>query len=483
MQRKFYGYIRVSTQKQGEKGVSLQEQRDAIARYAAHGGMEIAEWFEERETAAKRGRPIFNTMLDLLRKGKADGVLIHKIDRSARNLKDWADLGEMIDQGIEVHFANESLDLHSRGGRLSADIQAVVAADFIRNLREETKKGMYGRVKQGFYPLPAPIGYLNKGKAQVKEIDPVKGPLVKMAFDLYATGKYNFDSLLKELFRMGLRNTRGGRLTRTGLSTVLNNPFYLGLIRIKRTGETFPGKHRALISKTTFDQVQNVLRGKINTRSKKHNYLFRRMMKCTGCGYSLIGEIQRGHVYYRCHTRTCSFSTAREDRIEDVIKEKLSVLQINEKEKKHLEGKIAEYEKNGEKDKQEMINSLTLQISKAQERIGRLTDAYIDRLIEKDLYETRKTTLVMRVRELEEKLEEIRENRRTIIDRLHEILEQVKRPYLLYFLGSDDEKRDLLKKITSNIRIEAKNVDLMLRKPLDEIEKRPKNTCGAAGGN
>ena len=49
------------------------------------------------------------------------GVIIHKIDRSAGNLRDRADLGELIDAGIEVHFANESPDLNSRGGRLSAD--------------------------------------------------------------------------------------------------------------------------------------------------------------------------------------------------------------------------------------------------------------------------------------------------------------------------------------------------------------------------
>jgi site-specific DNA recombinase len=159
--KNYYGYIRVSTVKQGEQGVSLHEQRDAISRYAQRNGLELSDWFEETQTAAKRGRPGFNRMLKLLTQGKASGVIIHKIDRSARNLKDWADLGELIDQGIEVHFANESLDLHSRGGRLSADIQAVVASDYIRNLREETRKGFYGRLKQGFYPLPAPLGYLD----------------------------------------------------------------------------------------------------------------------------------------------------------------------------------------------------------------------------------------------------------------------------------------------------------------------------------
>jgi len=64
-------------------------------------------------------------MLAALEAGEADGVIMHKIDRSARNLRDWSDLGELIDRGIAVHFAHESVDLNSRGGRLSADIQAV----------------------------------------------------------------------------------------------------------------------------------------------------------------------------------------------------------------------------------------------------------------------------------------------------------------------------------------------------------------------
>lgn len=123
--KQYFAYIRVSTLKQGEHGVSLVEQRAAIEQYAARHELPIAEWFEERETAAKGGRPVFARMLKLLRSGKAQGLLIHKIDRSARNLKDWADMGQLIDEGYELHFCHESLDLQSRGGRLSADIQAV----------------------------------------------------------------------------------------------------------------------------------------------------------------------------------------------------------------------------------------------------------------------------------------------------------------------------------------------------------------------
>jgi site-specific DNA recombinase len=92
----FYGYIRVSTVRQGEHGVSLPEQKSAIERYASRQNLTITEWFEEQQTAAKQGRPVFNRMLRLLRAKKAAGVIIHKIDRSARNLKDWAALGELM---------------------------------------------------------------------------------------------------------------------------------------------------------------------------------------------------------------------------------------------------------------------------------------------------------------------------------------------------------------------------------------------------
>ena len=90
-----FGYTRVSTAKQGE-GVSLSEQKDSIKRYAEQHGLDVIEWFEEKETAAKRGRPVFTEVLKRLRKGEADGLVVHKIDRSARNLRDWADIGELL---------------------------------------------------------------------------------------------------------------------------------------------------------------------------------------------------------------------------------------------------------------------------------------------------------------------------------------------------------------------------------------------------
>jgi len=73
--KSYFGYIRVSTAKQGTHGVSLIEQKAAIERYAARFSLSIIEWFEERETAAKRGTSSVSLgMLFLLRDRKANGV-------------------------------------------------------------------------------------------------------------------------------------------------------------------------------------------------------------------------------------------------------------------------------------------------------------------------------------------------------------------------------------------------------------------------
>jgi site-specific DNA recombinase len=269
-----FGYIRVSTQKQGE-GASLEAQKDAIVAFASHHHLAITRWFEEKETAAKSGRPIFNQMLKLLQQKTADGLIIHKIDRSARNLKDWAVISDLSDAGVDVYFATESLDFRSRGGRLTADIQAVIAADYIRNLREETKKGIDGRLKQGLYPFRAPLGYLDKGKGQPKVPDPTKAHFITEIFDLYASGQHSLRSLQALMNRKGLRNLSNQPLSLCGIETVLKNTFYCGLITIRRTDMTYQGIHEPLVSARVFQCVQDIKAGRNTPMVTRHNHLYR----------------------------------------------------------------------------------------------------------------------------------------------------------------------------------------------------------------
>lgn len=448
-------YIRVSTVKQG-KGVSLQEQRDAISHYAEKHGLTIIMWLEEMETAAKRGRKKFNEMLTLLRAGKAQGVIVHKLDRGVRNLKDWADIGELIDQGIEVHFANDGLDLTSRGGRLAADIQAVVAADYIRNLKEETRKGLNGRLKQGIYPLPAPIGYTDEGKAKPKKIDPDQGPLIRSTFELYDSGNFSFDTLGDEMYRRGLRNKRGGRVTKTGLSIILNNPFYIGIIRLKSRNEHHPGIHEPLISHALFKRVSTRLKGKTNRTDSKNAFQFRRLIRCHECKYSLIGERQKGHVYYRCHTRACTGASFREEAVEKEVRALLSDVTFDEEDAQEL-ARLGRELWDGRRDEgQAQKREATLGLGKVKERLNRLTDAFLDGALERSLFEDRKAVLLIE----QKRLEEVISNpaMATSSQSFEKFLELAKTALLSYERGDCVEKRKMLELVTSNREASGKSL-------------------------
>jgi len=462
-----YGYIRVSTVKQGEKGVSLIEQKNAIERYASQNRLTIVQWFEERETAAKQGRPTFTKMITQLRSGMAAGVVIHKIDRSARNLRDWAELVDMADQGIEIHFVNESIDMGVRGGRLSADIQAVVAADYIRNLREETIKGIRGRLKQGLYPMRAPVGYLDAGGGKVKELDPIKSTVIKELFELYATGEYSLKSLLRYAKHRGLTNSNGGNLSLNGISTILHNPFYTGLIHIKRTGENFIGAHKPVVSKEIFDTVQDVLTGRTAQRAQKHQFIFKRLFTCTGCNRCLIGERQKGYVYYRCHL--CRGVSLRENNLDTAVRNSLKYFHLNS-------GEVAEVEKAQQRilsQDSELLavekKALETELNTLNTRLSILTDRLIDEVVDRDTYLQKKNEIISKMQLAKNKLSDNSTGVSVEAQTKALHLELYKNAYLSYETGSTTEKRQMIKTITSNCSVTGKNVAIELHHPFEEL--------------
>jgi site-specific DNA recombinase len=467
--KKVFGYIRVSTVKQGT-GVSLQEQKEAIIRYAEKNNLNIIEWFEELETAAKQGRPLFTKMMKLLRSRRAAGAIIHKIDRSARNLKDWAALGDLIDEGIEVHFAHESLDMDTRGGRLAADIQAVIASDYIRNLREEAKKGLYGRLKQGIYPFGAPIGYLNTGGGNVKTIDPISGPLVLKAFELYASEKYNLYELAKIMYELGLRNTNNKLVSKTTLSKILNNPFYVGVMIIK--GKSFTGNHEAIVPPFLFKQVRSILKGKTNTKAFKHNYLFRRIIKCGTCNYSLIAESKKGHIYYRCHTRDCSTKTIREERIVTPLMLVMSSIQLDRIELETLQELIEEVKLNWTSSQTKLSETLKMHEQKVAQKLERLTDAYIENILDKDAYNIKKSQLLIELKAYQGKNKGIAQEKESIFKRTNSYLEFLKTILNSFNSGIVEEKRRIIKIITSNLSFSGNKLSISIKSPFYELSNR-----------
>jgi len=455
----YFAYIRVSTTKQGEKGSSLGEQRDAITRYAAKHGLSIVEWFEERETAAKRGRTIFRRMLTALKQGRAEGLIMHKVDRGARNLADWAELASLMDAGIAVHFAHEAIDLASRGGRLSADIQAVVAADFIRNLRDEVKKGQQGRLKQGHYPWGAPPGYQNNGKGAIKTIDPVQGPLVRETFELYTGGAFGLHALREHMNAKGLRNIHGRPFHVSGLAKLLQCPFYYGLIVVK--GQSYLGAHMPIISKALFDAARARAAGRLVSATRKWGraeYRFRQLLQCGRCGQNLRAETQRGHVYYRCHTRECGGTCVREEAVTDAVVLPLSYLPMSPVLGTILRAELIGQERDHVEREEQSRRHLSLQLSQITARLNRITDLFIDGSIDQASYESRKTALHNEELAIKGSFERL--DRDAPTRQVENFVEHVLTLKNLAGLTDARKFRDTVKKAKSNIIVTGKNVEI-----------------------
>lgn len=451
-----FGYIRVSTAKQGE-GTSLEAQKDAIMAFASRENFNVIRWFEEKETAAKRGRPIFNQMLRLLKQGAARGLIMHKIDRSARNLRDWSVITELPDAGIDVHIASETLDFRSRGGRLTADIQAVIAADYIRNLREETIKGLNGRLKQGLYPFRAPIGYQDNGRGKPKTSDPIKAPLIRKMFTLYEGGTHGLRSLELEMARLGLKNHAGKPVSLNGIAKVLGNPFYTGIIEIKRTGKTWKGIHQPLISVRLFQQVQDRKAGRAGKKVTKHNHPFRGLFRCGHCDGPMVPEKQKGHVYYRCKNTACQTKTMRQDRLETSILSKLSDLQLSAAQAATLKRQWIKRLEKGES--AAVQRGLELRITECHARVDRLTDLLIDGVLATADFDQRKRALSLELAQLEENLADAQQNLVTEQD-IDCFLERMKALAIIYESAVDEEKRRLIENVFAKRTISEDQVEL-----------------------
>jgi site-specific DNA recombinase len=310
-------YLRVSSQGQvgrafSEEGYSIEAQRADGHRKAAQLEAEITEEFvDPAETATNANRPALKRLLASLRTGEPPTyVIVHKVDRFARNRRDDANmLFEIMESGAELVSATESID-GTPSGRLTHGILASIAEYYSLNLSAEVKKGLHGKARVGGTPGYVRIGYLNVGKVvegrevRTVEIDPNRGPHISWAFTAFATGAYTLDTIQAALKRRGLR-TRSTRkqaahpLSRSQIARLLRSKYYIGIVPYN--GVEHEGRHEPLIDKTTFDQVQRVLdaHSHAQERDRKHSHFLKGSLRCH-CGERISfvkGRSKTGRVY------------------------------------------------------------------------------------------------------------------------------------------------------------------------------------------
>jgi hypothetical protein len=222
-----------------------------------------------------------------------------------------------------------------------------------------------------------------------------------------------------------------------------------------------------------------VLAGKTNTRTNRHDFLFRRRLVCKSCSYTLIGETHKGFVYYRCQTRDCPTTSIREEAADWSFLDAFQGLHLSSDEQTFCWQEVRALRADSQKQTDDAVFALKLQLSQIDERLNRLTDAYIDRLIEKDIFEQRKTALHLERLQTAEALAGWERGQRNMADELLEILERANTAYSAYKAGIVPEKREMVDSLTSNCALNGKSLEIMLSSPFDLIANRSKVVDGS----
>ena len=354
----FIEYRRKSSEAEDRQILSLPAQKIENSKYAKANNLNIVFDFEEAQSAYSPGRPEFNKMINLIRKGKANAIFVYHLSRLARNMTDGGIIIDMLKDGIikEIRTPNEVYRKNS-GQEFLLALQFAMQKKSSDDTSEYVKRDIKSKLRKGEYPGYACVGYLNidknekisgkqytfekqkilcsKNKLKRIEVDPLLAPIVLELYKLFATGRYALEKLRDTTYEMGLTGDRSKKkLSKATINRILTNPFYRGAIFWKGViiePEELPDetRHDPIVSKELFYRVQQVLKEHNRPIGKKRFYTYSNLLRCGVCGGNISGLTSKGHPYYRC--MKCKGQLyIREDVLEEQIIEGLKKVSIDE---------------------------------------------------------------------------------------------------------------------------------------------------------
>lgn len=268
-------YLRVSTEAQADEGYSLAAQAEKLEAYCRMKGIEhFKRYVDGGFSGSNLTRPAVTELMDAIRSGSVERVVVYKLDRLSRSQKDTLYLIEdvFLPHGVDFVSINENIDTASPYGRAMIGILSAFAQLERENIFLRTRMGMVERVKQGFWPGggKVPFGY---------DYSAEKGILVPNA---------DADTV-RAIYARYLEGQSTGRIARElGLKyehlvrQILERESNTGVIVYK--GERYAGRHEPLIDKETYLRVQRRLHKPNKPRAAEGGKLLTGLLVCGHCG-------------------------------------------------------------------------------------------------------------------------------------------------------------------------------------------------------
>ncbi len=268
-------YLRVSTEAQADEGYSLAAQKEKLEAYCRMKGVEsFRSYVDGGFSGSNLSRPAVTELVEAIRGGAVERVVVYKLDRLSRSQKDTLYLIEdvFMPHGVDFVSINENIDTGSPYGRAMIGILSAFAQLERENIFMRTRMGMVERVKQGYWPGGGkiPFGY---------DYDPQKGILVPNA---------DADTV-REIYARYLEGQSTGRIARElGLryehlvTQILGRESNTGVIVYR--GERYQGRHEPLITHDVFERAQRRLKKTNRPKAAEAGKLLTGLLVCGHCG-------------------------------------------------------------------------------------------------------------------------------------------------------------------------------------------------------
>src|SRR5918992_3693977 len=209
----------------------------------------------------------------------------------------------MVGAVIYVRVSTKEQTDDTSTGKLMEGVLAAFA-QFDNDVRSDrTRAGVKAALELGRWVFLAPIGYLNAPRSLGRSLvhDPERAPLVRRAFEEYATGQYTKEQLLKRARTWNLTNRRGKPLTSQAIGVLLRNQLYAGIVNVPEHGVRGKrGDFEPLISENLFYRAQAVLSGRLPSTTPKQrahpDFPLRAFVRCESCGRALSAAGQKAET-------------------------------------------------------------------------------------------------------------------------------------------------------------------------------------------
>ncbi len=347
-------YTRKSTIKgleQNYNSLEAQEDRcrDFIGLHEAQGWEFYKIYSDAGISGGTTERPGLQAMLTAAKAKKFDMVIVIKLDRLARNQRDFLNLLDMLSKnGVEVASVTEQFDSSSYMGRAMRNLLGVFAEMEREMIAERTREKMEASRRKGLYIAgKPPIGYV-RGENKLLQIAPEGAAVVQRIYrDYHANGTTH--SIAARLNKEGImRPTRSGKMgpwSHIDVGYILRNALYAGYIA---SGEDlYEGQHEAIVPRDLWKQVQdklNIAAEKVKAKvSRKRPRMFHSLadlLHCGNCGSPMTGTYgihdKKVYRYYTCTKRRkygksrCACPYLNAEQIENFVRDQVMALRDNQ---------------------------------------------------------------------------------------------------------------------------------------------------------